>query len=271
ESTRDWRELVCSDKVDAVIAVTYPTLNLEIARFCAEHGKALLLEKPMAASAGEAGEIKQLFADRGLKLTVGQTLRYNNVVMALRDYLPDMGMLFSFSANQRLEPSTLDWHDEPKHAGAGVSFHTAVHVFDALRFITGRNIVRVFALCRSRINLALEDMLCVLVEMEGGVVGTVDCSKVGAARTGRFEFVAKEGQLHGDQIHDTLDRIRGAQREGLTHSAPVSTIVPLLCDWFDYLVDRGPNPVSGEDGRLAVRACEACILSAKSGEWVDVV
>ena len=271
EYTRNWQELVAADNVDAVIAVTYPTMNLEIARWCAQHSKALLLEKPMAASSEESMEIEQMFGERGLKLSVGQTLRYNGVITSLRENLPDMGRLFSFSANQRLEPSTLEWHYKPEHAGSGVSFHTAVHVFDALRFITGKNIARVFALCRSRVNPALEDLLCVLVEMEDGVVGTVDCSKVGGARSGRFEFVCGDGQLHGDQIHDILERITGNRRENVVHPEPAGTIVPLLLDWYDYLVDRGPNPITGEDGRLAVRACEACLWSARSGEWVDVI
>ncbi len=70
-------------------------------------------------------------------LTVAQTLRYNPVIQALRQRLPEMGELYSFTANQRLEPSTLAWHDDQETAGAGVLFHTAIHVFDALREITG--------------------------------------------------------------------------------------------------------------------------------------
>jgi predicted dehydrogenase len=135
---REWRELVRDHQVEAIIAVVPPALNPDIARACAENGKPLLLEKPLAISSAAAAEIVALFAGKNLQLTVGQTLRYNPVVRKMRQELPAIGALYSFSANQRLEPSSLAWHEDPSLAGAGVSFHTAVHVFDAIRFITGQ-------------------------------------------------------------------------------------------------------------------------------------
>ena len=239
-------------------------------RACAEKGKPLLLEKPLAISSAAASEIVDLCAAQGLRLTVGQTLRYNPVVRNLRQELPEIGALYSFSANQRLEPSSLAWHEDPFLAGAGVSFHTAVHVFDAIRFITGLEVQRVMAVVRHRHNPILEDLLAVLVEMAEDVVGTIDCSKVGHARSGRFEFVGYEGQLHGDQVHNTLEFIRGTEVRNLAAGAQMNTLVPLLRDWHEFLTGAGQNPVAGEDGLAAVRLCEACLESAASGNWVEM-
>jgi predicted dehydrogenase len=266
----DWRQLVADERVDAVIGVLPPGLNLDVARACAAANKPLLLEKPLADSAAAAREIVELFQRCDLPLTTGQTLRYNQVIRAFHRQLPAMGRLFSFSANQRLEPSTLAWHEEPDLAGAGVSFHTAVHVFDALAFLTGRRITRVMALTRQHCNNVLEDLLLVLVEMEGGLVGTVDCSKVGRARSGRYEFVCADGQLVGDQVHNSCGRIVGLDYTPLDCGEPVGTIVPLLRDWQRFLSGRGDNPVSGEAGLRAVQACEACLRSARDRAWVDV-
>ncbi len=266
----DWRQLVDDDGVEAVIGVVPPALNLAIARACIRAGKPLLLEKPLAASLGEAREIVSLCNKNNLPLTVGQTLRYNQVIRRFRELLPELGNLYSFSANQRIEPSTLDWHEQPELAGAGVSFHTAVHVFDALRYITGREVERVMAISGRQHNAALEDMLLVLVEMEGGVKGTVDCSKVGRARSGRFEFVCSDGQLVGDQIYNTCARIVGVDVQPVECGEPVGTILPLLEDWQRFLAGRGENPVSGEDGLRAVQACEACLESARRRAWVEI-
>ncbi|MHB1350541.1 MAG: gfo/Idh/MocA family oxidoreductase [Desulfobulbus sp.] len=267
---RDWRTLVRDPLVDAVIAVVPPALNLEIAGCCAAEGKPLLLEKPLAASGAAAAAIVELYAARGLPLTTGQTLRYNPVIRKLREQLPSVGRLYSFSANQRLEPSTLDWHAEPELAGAGVSFHTAVHVFDALRWMTGLEVRRLVAVSRGHHNPALEDLLTVLVEMGDEIVGTIDCSKVGPARSGRFEFVGSDGQLQGDQVHGTLETVRGMTVSRLRFGGPCNTIIPLLRDWQAFLTGRGSNPVSGEDGLAAVRLCEACLESARCGVWVTV-
>lgn len=103
--------MIAARDVDAVVAVTPPSLNLEIARYCAQEGKPLLVEKPLARNKAEAYEILKVMDSAGVSLTVGQTLRYNPVIRALRGCLPEMGRMYSFSFNQRLEPSTLVWHD----------------------------------------------------------------------------------------------------------------------------------------------------------------
>jgi predicted dehydrogenase len=266
----DWRQLITDPNVDAVIATLPPGLNREVARACLQARKPLLLEKPMAVSVMDAEAIREDFLHIGLPLTIGQTLRYNRVVGMLRDQFDTIGPLYGFTANQRLEPATLSWLDEPLLAGAGVSLQTAVHVFDALRFITGQEIVRVLARTQRRHARNLEDHLIVLVELENGVMGTVDCSKVGPARSGRFEFVGGKGQLHGDHVHHTCALIKGQRRISLDPEGPVSTIVPLLTDWLEYLRGERGNPVSGEEGVAAVRIAEACLRSAAKGGWVNV-
>jgi predicted dehydrogenase len=266
----DWRDLVADPEVEAVIAVVPPALNLDIAGLCAAMGKPLLIEKPLAVSSAAAAEIVSLFSAANLPLTCGQTLRFNPVVQGLRRELRSIGTLFSFSANQRLEPSSLAWHSMPSLAGAGVSFHTAVHIFDALRFITGLEVRRVMAVFRRQHEEILEDLLAVLVEMEDNVVGTVDCSKVGNARSGRFEFVGYDGQLHGEQVYNVLELIRGTEVKTLRTEGPENTIVSLLRSWSAFLSGRGANPVTGEDGLAAVRVCEACLESARTDSWVEV-
>ena len=266
----DWQQLIADEQVEAVIGTVPPTLNLSIARSCASYNKPLLLEKPLADNAIAAAEIVNLYRERNLPLTTGQTLRYNQVIRTFKEKLPELGTLHSFSANQRLEPSTLSWHEQPDLAGAGVSFHTAVHVFDALRYITGRDIVRVMAVTGNNYNAVLEDLLLALIELDNGVRGTVDCSKVARARSGRFEFVCSDGQLVGDQVHNSCAQTIGMDIHPVYCGEPVGTIIPLLKDWQRFLSGRGDNPISGAEGLRAVQICEACLKSARRASWVDV-
>jgi len=266
----DWHDLVHDPQVEAVISVTPPTLNLAIARYCAVLRKPLLVEKPLAADRRSGAEMVALFRDADLPLTVGQTLRYNSIIQALRRNLVDVGRLFSFSASHRLEPSSLPWLEDAATAGAGVILHTAVHMFDALRFITGLEIRRVRASRYQIHNPNLEDLFAAQVEMADGVVGTVDSSKVGKGRTGRYEFVGLNGELHGDQVHGRLEFLQGAVIEPVKHVPLAPTIVPLLNDWLAFLQGKAANPVSGEEGLAALSVCDACLRSAQLGEWVDV-
>jgi len=264
----DWRDLVADRCVDAVIAAVTPDLNPEIAGHCAAAGKPLLVEKPLAINTSLARSMTEVMGQAGTPLTVAQTLRYNPVILGLRAALSSVGVPYAFSATQRLEPSSHPWLAEPEVAGGGVILHTAVHLFDALRFITGREIVRVLAIMEKRHNPVLEDLFAALVELEGGLIGTVDASKVGGARSGRYEFLGSEGQIQGDQVHGLLEFIRGAKREDMASGPMVPTIPALLADWLAVIEGRGPNPIPGEEGLRAVAACEACWASAVRDEWV---
>ncbi|MGD9950399.1 MAG: Gfo/Idh/MocA family protein [Desulfobulbus sp.] len=266
----NWQDLVDSPQVDCIVAALPPTLNLSVAQACAEAGKPLLLEKPMAVTVDDALAIHACFAAKDLGLTIGQTLRYNTVINELRAQLPLVGALYSLSANQRLEPATQAWLDQPEYAGAGVSFHSAVHVFDAIRYITDQKIVRVMARTRCLHSAYLEDHLVVLVELEGGLLGVVDCSKIGPARSGRFELLGEKGLLLGDQVHNQLEFIQGMQRTSLACEGAVSTIVPLLEDWYRFLQGEATNPIPSEVGLAAIRVCAACLRSASKGGWENV-
>jgi len=267
----DWQALISDPDVEAVIAAVPPFLNLAIAGECAAAGKPLLVEKPLATNSREAAEIVSLMQEAGLSLTVGQTLRYSPVIKSLKARIKEMGAVYSFTANQRLEPSTLVWHDVREIAGAGVVFHTAIHIFDALRFITDVKIKRVKAEKYLLHNKNLEDLVVILVEMDNGVAGTVDISKVSHARSGRFEFICHDGHLYGEQIHSFVEVVRSSDLQRVEELPQVNTILQLLKDWGDFLDGKRKNPIPGEAGLYAVKVCDACLESAFEDRWVEVL
>jgi predicted dehydrogenase len=267
---RDWSELVHSPDVDAIVCAVPPSLNLEIAKGASRAGKPLLLEKPLATTSKEGNELVELMNGSGVKLTVGQTLRYNPVIRKLREELPGQGKLYTVYANQRLEPSDLSWLEDPAEAGGGITFHIAVHVFDALHFITGLKVIRVSAMCRTCKTKHLEDLALIHVEMEGGVAGIVDVSKLSSSRSGRYEFICEKSQLHGDQIHGYVNCISENVEKRIGDYDPLPTIKSLLLDWQKFLLGEGENPVTGEDGLYAIRVSEASLESSEDSRWVNV-
>lgn len=264
----DWRELVADPAVQAVIAAVTPDLNPAIAAACVEAGKPLLIEKPLAIAPADGEAMLSAMAAAGLPFTVAQTLRYNSVIRGLRAELGRAGHLHGFTANQRLERSSHPWLEEPSVAGGGVILHTAVHLFDALRFITGREVVAVRAETRRRYNPALEDQLLATLRLEGDLIGAVDAGKVGPARCGRYEFVGETGQLQGDQIHGTLEFIEGMRVTPLAVAPSAPTLPLLLADWERHLRGAGPNPIAAAEGLAAIRICAACRRAAETGAEV---
>ncbi len=266
----DWREMVASAGVDAVVCAVPPALNLEVAQSCSRYGKPLLLEKPLATTSAEGRRLLKVMREGGVALTVGQTLRYNPVIRQLREELPNQGRLYSVYANQRLEPSDNKWLDNPAEAGGGITFHIAVHVFDALHFITGLKVIRVSAMCRTCRTKHLEDLALIHVEMEQGVVGIVDVSKLSSSRSGRYEFICEKAQLHGDQVHGYVNCISASVEKRIGNFKPLPTILSLLHDWHLFLEKKASNPVTGEDGLYAIRASEASLESSEDSRWVTL-
>ena len=266
----DWLQLVQDPSVEAVISVTTPSLNLSIATACLAQGKPLLMEKPLATTVADAKLMVDSFRKANLGLTVGQTLRYNPTILAMRAELPRIGQLYSFCATHHLEPSTLPWLTDPQQAGGGVILHTAVHLFDALRFITGHELARVRASTYRVHNPRLEDLFSAQIETRQGTSGIVTAGKVGQARAGRYEFMGHHGQLQGDQVHGQLEIIQGATISPIPHPPQRPAILPLLTDWLAFLDGEQPNPIPGEEGLAAVQICEACYQSAATGNWISI-
>lgn len=261
---QDWAGLIADAEVDAVIAATPPHINPEILDCCALHNKPLLIEKPLTTDYAAAVKAVKKFSDKSLPLTVGHTLRYNSVILGLREQYKSMGRLYSFSATQRLEPSSHPWLEDPEVAGGGVIFHTAIHMFDAIRFITGEAIVGIKATAKKIHNPNLEDLLTAQLELSNGAIGLVDTSKVGPARSGRYEFVCEKGQLQGDQVHGQLQKIEGMKIVELPIEPLGPAILPLLKDWHLFLSGDGKNPISADAGLAAVKVCDACRTATKT-------
>ncbi len=264
-----WHDLIARAEVDAVISAVPPCLNLAVARACCTHGKHLLIEKPLAPDADEAGEIVRLFKKHNLRLTVGHTLRYKPIILELKKRLPELGRLYAINAQQRLEPSIMPWLADRKQAGGGVILHTAVHIFDALRFISGLEFKKIRAMARQIHNPQVEDLFSAQFEMEDNISGTISASKVGQGRCGSYEFICDRGQLHGDQVHGMVEIINNLGLEEMD-IPPSQTIVPLLKDWYNFLTGHGNNPIAGQDGLMAVKICHACYHSIATGEWACI-
>src|SRR5262249_32354373 len=153
----DFRELVPSAEIAAVIAAVPPTLNVEICTAAARAGKAMLVEKPLAVGVAAGVEIRRAVDAAAGPCMVAQTLRFHSGGRAGRRERGRLGALHQLSLTQRFEPSALDWLDDPRSSGGGNLLHTGVHSFDLLRFLTGGNPRAVSAVTRRVVTRQTED------------------------------------------------------------------------------------------------------------------
>lgn len=71
-----------------VVSIAVPTSgHYAVAKACLEAGKHVLIEKPIAATPGEAQELARLAKQRGCCLQVGHSERFNPVMALMRPHI----------------------------------------------------------------------------------------------------------------------------------------------------------------------------------------
>lgn len=261
----DPEALIADPAVDAVVLVVPPTLNVRLASAAARAGKALLIEKPLAPTVAECRLIADAVARAGVAAMVAHTLRFNGVVTALRAALPSIGPLHAAVLSQRFEPSRLGWLDHRVESGGGIVLHTGVHSFDALRFLTGREAIRVHASARQVATHDTEDSFAAIVEMDDGMLAQVAGSRATLGRCGAIELAGRDGQLVGEHVHGFAARLVGATRTALDVGPAVMTVEATLREFARAIVDRRAPAITLADGACSVALAEACYRAIASG------
>jgi len=71
----DYVEAISDPEVDVIVLTTTEALRLPVLRVCAEAGKPVYVEKPLAGSLEELGQIEEIMTDAGIAVCVGHNRR----------------------------------------------------------------------------------------------------------------------------------------------------------------------------------------------------
>ncbi len=135
-------ETLCADPdVDAVWISTPNRFHAPHTIYALEHGKHVVVEKPMALSIDEAAAMNEASAKYNRILTAGHTDSYSFHIRAMRRII-NSGRLGKLSSLQAI--AFTDWIVRPRSAeeqdpaqGAGVVWRQTPHQVDSLRLIGG--------------------------------------------------------------------------------------------------------------------------------------
>jgi myo-inositol 2-dehydrogenase/D-chiro-inositol 1-dehydrogenase len=253
-----------SGQVEAVCAVVPPDLHAEIAEAAATAGVALLLEKPLAVDVAGARRILEAASNSTAALMVAHTLRYNPVVLRVRELMAGLGRIHLIALNQRFEPASRPWLDRP--GSGGVILNTGIHEFDLVRFVTGCEVRSVRCLARRVGTRQTEDVFAAVLELEPGeVLATVDASRHVGGRSGRVEVAGEGGQIIADHVHSWVSRLAGRSSETYRLNEEIPTVRETLLDFIRLVRGEIDNPIPALEGARAVAVAEACLRSASSG------
>lgn len=262
--------LLADPDVDAVVITTPTKQHLPMAELAAAAGKHILCEKPMARSVEECRAMRDAAAAAGLKVAIGQTMRFGPILDVLREKMPEVGELYALHACMRQERSPTPWHLDADLAGGGVVVEVGVHLFDALRYLSGRDITRITGEMRDTYGAGVETYATGIAWFEGGATSSFEIAKTVNGRLTRFEAVGSEGTLVANLTTNTLERIH--ERNVIPIPVPdnVPTIPILVRGFCEAILGGSETPVTADDGLHTLAACEAFYASVQSGVATDV-
>jgi predicted dehydrogenase len=277
------QELFDQEKPDAVI-VAAPTNNHHALVVDAlEAGCHVLVEKPIAATLEEADDLVARAASAKRVLAVGHIERYNPAVIELKRRLDDgqLGRVFQMNA-RRLGPFPQRIRD------VGVVVDLATHDIDVMRYLTGSEIVRVYAETRREIHTTQEDLVSGLLRFADGSVGVLQINWLTPTKIRELAVTGERGMFRADYLTQDLSfhenaevaehnwqqitMLRGVS-EGSTVQYAIQKREPLRSELDAFMRAVAGDPsgiVTGADGRKALLLALALVESGKEGRVVTI-
>ena len=171
----DDNDLLADPDVQIVSIATPPYTHADIALKAIAAGKHVLVEKPLALSAGDACLIEKAAAKAGVIATVNFMLRYDPLVESLKQIVTNevFGKIRRVDLRNYATQDTVPeghWFWKPEMSG-GILIEHGVHFFDMASWLIGSRAIEVTGLTVER-KPGMEDRVFAAVEYETGVVGT---------------------------------------------------------------------------------------------------
>lgn len=280
---REFREMLAVEKPQAVSIAVPTALHAEVALAAMQAGAHVLIEKPIAATLEEGWAIIERANQLGRKLMIGHIVRFNPAIQALKHKLDagDLGRIFQIIC-RRVGPFPARIRD------VGVVVDLAPHDIDIMRFLSGKEPLRVYAETEQRIHTDHEDLLLGVLRFSDGITGSLEINWLTPTKIREVLVLGERGLFKVDDLTQDLYFYENVQANGVFWPAlqtlkgvsegsmirfPLQRYEPLRAELQAFLQavqEDAPVPVSGEDGLAALRLALALVDSSKSHQVIEV-
>ncbi|WP_181164676.1 Gfo/Idh/MocA family protein [Amaricoccus solimangrovi] len=209
----DYREMVRSDAIDAVVVVVRVPSHYETTMAAIEAGKHVYTEWPLGATTAQAEELANAAAARGLVTATGLQARVTPELMHMRRLIDDgaIGSVLACHVScfrpgplERLAKRT--WTRDVT-LGANPLTIQAGHILDTLRFVAGEPVgLQAVVTTQSKqwyqtdtqkmVDVTAPDNILVNARLTGGAIASMHVANVPFAPSGyRMEVYGSKGSL----------------------------------------------------------------------------
>ncbi len=272
----DYRDVLASRDVDAVVIVVPDQLHREIAVAALAAGKHVLCEKPMALTLEDLRAMIGASRASDRKFMVGQICRFTPGFLAAKKLIDEgaIGELFYVESEYAHDYANIlkpgSWRLDPlRHGFLG----GGCHAVDLLRWIAGDpEEVSAFANRKMLADCPTDDCMIAIMKFPDDVIGKVFVS-TGCKRnyTMRSAFYGSKGTIITDNTSPNMQVFRVDSTCGYTVPMlyPISisnhNTIGEIRTFTDCIVNDTPVPTDAFEGAKTVCASLAAIRASHSG------
>ena len=271
-------EEVLNSDVDAVAICTSTDTHVDLVIAAAEAGKAIFLEKPVSLDLAELDRAAAAVEAAGVGIQIGFNRRFDAAHRAVQQAVAngDVGDLQMVRITSRdPAPPPLDYIK----VSGGIFLDMTIHDFDMARFVTGSEVVEVYAKAAVMIDPAIGqagdvDTAVVVLTHENGTITTIDNSRQAVygydQRVEAFGSagmaVSENPRSHTAEVH----RAEGTRLATIPYFFLERYIPSYLAEWSGFLegLASGVMPVTMADGRAPLVIGLAAWQSVREGRPV---
>ena len=267
-------------EVDAVAICSSTETHADLIVAAARAGRAIFCEKPISLELAEVDRALAAVEDAGVPFQIGFNRRFDPAHAAVREAVArgDVGepQLVRISSRDPEPPST-----EYVRTSGGIFLDMTIHDFDMARFVTGSEVVEVFARGAVHIDSFGEaddvDTALVTLVHENGCLTAIDNSRRAVyGFDQRVEVFGSRGMAASENPHAHSAVVRtadGTRKSPLPHFFLERYVPSYLREWdaFVEAVRTGTAPpVSGRDARAPLVIGLAAWQSLREGRPVEI-
>ncbi|MBL7648443.1 MAG: Gfo/Idh/MocA family oxidoreductase [Candidatus Hydrogenedentes bacterium] len=283
--------LLARDDIDVVCIATPHGVHGAQALAAAEAGKHLLIDKPMACTAAECDAILAACAERELRCDITYTQRQRIVNTEMKRLIDEgaLGRVLHIHNTQVVPEgmkTTPQW--QLRKENVGVLMGHGIHNIDQIRWLTGREVVKVFGKVRAfGPDYEVDSTSDLVLTLEDGTVCTIFCTFEATApgiprMGGSTQVLLERGSIDADWYGELRVAEQGGewrvvaaqekidwQGKGFLDPVRLATYAKTLQALVDGIYS-GDLRGTGWDGRQAVAIAEAAYESSRTGQEISL-
>jgi predicted dehydrogenase len=277
-TTQNLDEILDDPLVDGVLLATPVFTHYDLAKRCLEAGKHTFVEKPLAPSTAQAGDLIDFATERELALMCGHTFLYSPPVRTVKSLIDteELGDLYFVSSSR----VNLGLHQRD----VSVIWDLGPHDFSILLYWLGGPPAAIRATGRDSIVPGIADVAFVTMEFDTGLIANVELSWLAPSKLRRTVVVGskkmvvyEDGSAEALKIYDrgvvykdpeSFGEWHLSYRSGDILTPHLSSEEPLSLQMGDFVraIQTGELPEHGLAlARDVVRLAEAADSSLDNG------